>query len=141
VCSIPPSGRTPTSRGSRPVGALGLPRPGDATEDHDTQVPAVGATHGDKGPAPNMPIVVGSVAAGDGSPAPEVESELEMMVAVEVVSSPAADPVVDQDPVASSSGPTASPSSLQPQVAAASASASTNDNIMEESEAILGGPF
>jgi hypothetical protein len=65
---------------------------------------------------------------------------VETMVATEVTSSPIADEVVDQNPAASSSSPTASLSSLQPQVAAASASAGADDNIIEEPEAVLGHP-
>jgi hypothetical protein len=87
-----------------------------------------------------MPAVVGTVDAGDGSPAPEVESEVAMTVVVEVVSSPTANEVAYQDRAASSSGP-ASPSSPQPQVAATSASVGTSDNIMEEQEAVLGHPL
>jgi hypothetical protein len=140
MCSVSPSGRTPTSGGSGPVGALGRRRPSDAAKDRGPQDASIWAAHGSEGPTPDMPAVVGTVDAGDGSPAPEVESEVARTVVVEVVSSPVVDEVAYQDRDASSSGP-ASPSSLQPQVAAASASVGTDDNIMEEQEAVLGHPL
>jgi hypothetical protein len=117
--------------------ALGCPRAGNVAEDHNPQDPSVKAAHGSEGPAPDMPNVVGMTTAGDGSSAPEVE----MTVVAEVVSSPTTDEVADQDPTASLSNPMASSSSLQPQVAAASASAGADNNIMEEPEAILGHPL
>jgi hypothetical protein len=33
MCSVSPSGRTPTSGGFGPVGALGCPRPSDIAKD------------------------------------------------------------------------------------------------------------
>jgi hypothetical protein len=123
------------------VGALGLPGPDDAAEDCNPQDSSVGASHGSEGPAPDIPAVVGSTAAGDRSPTPEVESKVETMVAEEATSSPAADEVADHDPAASSSGPTISPSSPQPQVVAASALAGVDDNITNEPEAVLGHPL
>jgi hypothetical protein len=141
VCSIPPSSRTPTSGGSSPVGALGHLGPGDATLDHGSQDLSVGATYIGEGPCPDMPAVAGTIAAGDRSPALEVESEVETTVVVEAASSPTADEVVDPDPATFSSSPMASPSSPQPQVATASASAGANDNIMDEPKAVPGHPL
>jgi hypothetical protein len=81
-----------------------------------------------------------TIASGGGSSAPDMESEVETTVAAEATSSPTAGEVTDQDPATSSSSPPISPSSLQPRVADASASAGADDNIMVEPEAILGHP-
>jgi hypothetical protein len=135
VCSIPPSGRTQTSRGSGPVGDLGYPDPGNATEDRGSQDPLVGAACGSEGSSPDMPVVVGTRIVDDGSLALGVESKVEMMVAAEAASSPTADEVADPDLAAFSSGPTTSLPSQQPQVATASTSVGDDDNITEEPEA------
>jgi hypothetical protein len=97
----------------------------------------IGATRGGESSAPDMPVVAGTTTASDRSLAHEVESE----VAAEATSSPVADEVADQDPVASSFGPMANPSSPQSQVVAASASIGDDDNITEEPEAVLGHPL
>jgi hypothetical protein len=83
MCNVPPSDRTPTSGGSSLVGALGRLGPGDAAEDRGPQDPSVGAARGGEGPAPDMLALAGTVAAGDGSPAPKVESGVETTVATE----------------------------------------------------------
>jgi hypothetical protein len=140
VSRVPPYGRTPTSEGSSPTGALGRSGPSDTAKDRSPQDPSVGAARGSEGPAPEMPATVDTTNAGDGSLALEVESEVETMVVAGATSSPKAGEVVGQDPAASSSGPTVSPSYPQPQAADGSTTTGADETIMEELEAVLGHP-
>jgi hypothetical protein len=62
------------------VGALGCSGPDDAAEDRGPQDPSIGVVRDGEGPAPDMLATVDTTAAGDAFPAPEVESEVEMML-------------------------------------------------------------
>jgi hypothetical protein len=75
------------------VGALGRYGLGDAAEDRGPQDPSIGAARGGEGPTPDMLATVDTTATSDTFSTPEVESEVEMMVAAGATSSPIASEV------------------------------------------------